>query len=86
MQSQIAKGLTVLRTELQDPLKDVATVKNDHGRLTVLGTTESMCSRHGNVTAKRETKSPLVFGERNRSQHSHGNEETNLIIDCVDFL
>ena len=48
VQSEVANALTVLRTELQQSLQEVATVTNAHeARLIALE----------NVTAKRETKS-----------------------------
>ena len=50
VQSEVANALTVLRTELQQSLQEVATVANAHeARLIALG--------RENVTAKRETKS-----------------------------
>ena len=58
VQSGVANALTVLRTELQQSLQEVATVTNAHeARLIALETSERTSSRRENVTAKRETKS-----------------------------
>ena len=65
VQSEVANALTVLRTELQQLLQEVATVTNAHeARLTALETGERTSSRRENVMAKRETKSLPVFGEK----------------------
>ena len=65
VQSEVANALTVLRTGLQQSLQEVATVTNAHEeRLSALETSERTPSRRDNVTAKRETESLPVFGEK----------------------
>ena len=65
VQSEVANALTVLHTELQQSLQEVATVTNAHEeRLSALETSERTSSRRDNVTAKRETESLPVFGEK----------------------
>ena len=78
VQSEVANALTVLRTELQQRLQEVATVTNAHeARLIALETSERTSSRRENVTAKRETKSLPVFGEK------HGRRLCRLVLRCL---
>ena len=98
VQSEVAKALTVLRTKLQQSLQEVATVTNAHeARLIALETSERTSSRRENVTAKRETKSLPVFGEKHGPVYSDWCfdvytameqvcEEVNLITQWVDSL
>ena len=98
VQSEVAHALTVLRTELQQSLQEVATVTNAHeARLTALEKSERTSSRRENVTAKRETKSLPVFGEKHGPVYGDWCfdvytvmeqvcEEVNLITQWVDSL
>ena len=98
VQSEVANALTVLRTELQQRLQEVATVTNAHeARLVALETSERTSSRRENVTAKRETKSLTVFGEKHGPVYADWCvdvytameqvcEEANLITQWVDSL
>ena len=79
-------------------MQEVATVTNAHeARLTALETSERSSSTRENVTAKRETKSLPVFGEKHDpvyadwcfdvfSAMEHVCEEVNLITQWVDSL
>ena len=98
VQSEVANALTVLRTELQQRLQEVATVTNAHeARLIALETSERTSARRENVTAKRETKSLPVFGEKHGPVYADWCfdvftameqvcEEVNLITQWVDSL
>ena len=93
---EVANALTVLRTELQQSLQEVATVTNE-ARLIALETGERTSSRRENVTAKRETKSLPLFGEKHGPVYAawcfdvftameQVCEEVNLITQWVDSL
>ena len=94
VQSEVANALTVLRTELQQSLQEVATVtKCTWGKDSL----RWRRARRENVTAKRETKSLPVFGEKHGPVYADWCfdvytameqvcEEVNLITRWVDSL
>ena len=72
VQSEVANALTAQRTELHQSLQGVAAVTNAlEARLTALERSERASSGRENATAKRETKSLPVFGEKHGPVCAH---------------